>query len=367
MTYEFPLRGPLDFDPAVWRGITAANVVVNLALVLGFFAYYFYATNWKLRSKLVLFGFLAGMIGTGVLSGLMFARGLHWEALIPLSVGFLAGLLACLHSGLALATQNPTEMSPRASVVLTLAWFVGVGGSAYYFLIPASDPSSRAPSKISQCKNNMKLVVIGIQNCEEDYRKPIDAVIQYPDRPPQSWRVTLLPFIDQAPIYNIYDFKQPWDSAANIKFSQMQIPVYVCPAVPEDQQRNASGQYYTSYAMVTGPGTAFPDNKGLKPDQFTDGTSNTVLVVEACGQQIVWSKPQDIEKTANNVGLNLPGTRPHQSSGIWSSYHRSRYHDGQSATVAMADGSVRLINKETDQRVLNALLTPSGGEKGVDP
>jgi prepilin-type processing-associated H-X9-DG protein len=97
---------------------------------------------------------------------------------------------------------------------------------------------------------------------------------------------------------------------------------------------------------LIGPHTAFPDGKGLAPKAFSDGLSNTALVVEACGQQIIWTEPKDIKITATNIGINLPGNKPNQSSGIWSSYH-----DGQAFTL-FADGSVRALNTDTDPQVL---------------
>ncbi len=84
---------------------------------------------------------------------------------------------------------------------------------------------------------------------------------------------------------------------------------------------------------------------------ISDGTSNTVLVVEACGQEIVWTRPQDIQLSSQNVGVNLPGTQPNHSSGAWSSFHRGGSH------TLLADGSVRFISEKTEPKILKALLT----------
>lgn len=89
---------------------------------------------------------------------------------------------------------------------------------------------------------------------------------------------------------------------------------------------------------------------------FSDGASNTAIVAEACGQQIVWTEPRDIELTDENLGINLPGHKSGQSIGSWSSYHQNGAH------TVLADGSVRFLSVNTDPRVLRAITTVNGGE-----
>jgi hypothetical protein len=107
---------------------------------------------------------------------------------------------------------------------------------------------------------------------------------------------------------------------------------------------------------LTGPQAAFPDGKGLSQNQIKDGTSNTALVTEACGQQIIWTERRDIEVTDESIGVNFPNVSKYRSPAILSSYHRGGAH------LFLADGSVRFISDQVDPTVLRALTTASGND-----
>jgi prepilin-type processing-associated H-X9-DG protein len=114
--------------------------------------------------------------------------------------------------------------------------------------------------------------------------------------------------------------------------------------------------WFTSYAAVAGEHTLWPGHRPLSLDAATDGTSVTLLVVEACGQQIVWTEPWDVKTGEAPAGINLPGVAKGRSAGILSSYHTG------GANVTLADGAVRFLNQDIDSEVLNALLTADGGD-----
>ena len=112
--------------------------------------------------------------------------------------------------------------------------------------------------------------------------------------------------------------------------------------------------------MPTGPRTVGESSTGTMIQSMTDGTSNTLLVVEACGAQIVWTEPRDVDVAAQPTGINLKGAKPQQSAGWLSSYHS---HGTQ---VLMGDGSVKFLSQRTDPSVLKKLATKDGGEEVGD-
>ena len=113
--------------------------------------------------------------------------------------------------------------------------------------------------------------------------------------------------------------------------------------------------------MPTGP-DAFGREDGLRSDRMiTDGSSNTIMILEACGQNIPWLQPRDVDVETTPPGINLPGDSPGSSRGVLSSHHF------RIASVAFADGSVRSLNEQIDPQLLRALLTTNGGETVVLP
>jgi hypothetical protein len=169
----------------------------------------------------------------------------------------------------------------------------------------------------------------------------------------RSWRVELLPWMsphDRAG----YDDQQPWDAATNSDFAATTGAFYSCPIDPDP--RDDKRRFFTAYALPTGPMTAFADpSRAANPD-FPDGASHTLLVIEACGQRIVWTEPRDIDVPSAEPGINRPGASPGRSDGLISSYHAGGAH------VALADGAVRWISEGIDPAVLKALVTADGGE-----
>lgn len=210
-----------------------------------------------------------------------------------------------------------------------------------------------------RCKSNLKAIGWAMHNFHDTYNQFPDTRISDGDGPPRSWRIDIRDYVDAHPIGNDYDRTQAWDSPANLGLSRQQFPLYRCPAVPEKFAHDANGSWYTAYAALIGEQTVFPGGRGRATKELTDGASMTVLVVEACGQQIIWTQPRDIEISDQTMGINLPGSRPGQSPANWSSYH----HKG--AFVLTADGAVRYLNADTDPRVLRAITTANGGEKDL--
>ena len=104
--------------------------------------------------------------------------------------------------------------------------------------------------------------------------------------------------------------------------------VFRCPTQP-------AGSKNASYFAVVGPETIFAGKKGTGFAQITDGTSNTILLVEA-KRDIPWTKPEDIPYDANQPPPKLGG------------HFQGRFG------VALADGSARLLPSAIGDKVLRA-------------
>ena len=155
-----------------------------------------------------------------------------------------------------------------------------------------------------------------------------------------SWRVAILPFLGEERLYKQFRLHEPWDSPHN-KSLLARMPDVFASARSEVQPG------HTSYLVFVGPGSAFDGRIGVKWEDFKDGHSNTILIVEA-GEPVPWSKPEDIAFGPDS-SLEL----------------RCIFRDG--FRVGMADGSVRFIPKEIDRAKLRAAITRNGGETiGLD-
>jgi prepilin-type processing-associated H-X9-DG protein len=173
-----------------------------------------------------------------------------------------------------------------------------------------------------------------------------------------SWRVQLLPFLNQQTLRGQYTDDEPWDAETNLPVARTQLDVYSCPAsqYPRDDVQRA----HAAIALVTGPGTCFPDGKGMALDDVTDGTNATILLGEACGQNIVWTEPRDADVSRVPPGINRPGQRPQTSHGLFSSSHPG------GANVFFADGRGQFLSERMDPAVLMKLTTPAAGDAVTD-
>ena len=144
-----------------------------------------------------------------------------------------------------------------------------------------------------------------------------------------SWRVQILPFIEQQALYERFHLNEPWDSEHNRALLAQMPDVYKSP-----NENLPPGQ--TGYLAVTGPGTAFDDpNQGHPFRDVSDGTANTILVVEA-DRGVEWTRPED---WPFDPALPVQGLGKLRPRGF---------------LAAFADGSVRFISDDTNPRVVGA-------------
>ncbi len=264
---------------------------------------------------------------------------------IPMAGG--APLAPVKHMGTAPATGGGKSGATVAVIAVACVFGMFVcGGILVALLLPAVQ-AAREAARRSQCSNNLKQIALAFHNYHDCYNTLPPAYI--PDengKPKHSWRVLILPFIEQSALYERYNFDESWDSPNNLAVTNTVIPVYSCPS---DLAGNTVPTQ-TNYMVITGPKTIFDGGKAASFRDITDGTSNTLLVVEVAGSGVNWAEPIDLD--ASKITFPI-GARNPNSTGS--------YHPG-GLQVAMCDGAVRFISNSLAKAMWDALITKAGGE-----
>jgi prepilin-type processing-associated H-X9-DG protein len=204
---------------------------------------------------------------------------------------------------------------------------------------------SGPPSPQGACANNLKQIGLALLSYHQTCGSfPPAYVADANGKPFYSWRVLILPEIDQGNLAKMIHNDEAWDGPNNTKPTRMCLVVYNC----RDDPQSANGlSNLTSYLAVVGPHTAWSGSKPRKLSDFKD-PSKTILLVEAANSGVHWAEPRDLY-----VGQMAPGINPKIGQGI------SSDHAG-GANVLFADGSIRFLPNATDPKKLAEMLDLDG-------
>jgi Protein of unknown function (DUF1559) len=158
-----------------------------------------------------------------------------------------------------------------------------------------------------------------------------------------SWRVLILPFLDQQELYRAYNFDEPWNGPSNRNLASWVGNIYLRSGLESNQIRT------TSFVAVVGPQTVWPGSKPKSQKDIVDGTHDTLMVVEVPDGQFLWMEPRDLEFDSMSFRINDGSGR-----GLGSRLSGAR--------VVSADTTVRTLPDDFDGNKLRAMLTTNGGE-----
>ena len=239
-----------------------------------------------------------------------------------------------------MADEYQSKLSPkldgsRVSIVATDE--VAMTPVLIGMLLPAAQ-QTRAAARRTQSMNNMRQMTLAAHNYASAHNGfPAQANYDKNGKPLLSWRVHVLPYIEQQELYDQFHLDEPWDSPHNRKLIKKMPQVYSSPSV-------APGPGKTVYLGVAGEGGLF-GNKKRNFAEIKDGLSNTAMMIEVDSNRAVeWTKPVDYEFSPR-TGLSGVGN---VNPGV--------------ILVTMADGSVRAVSRSVNIDVWKALMTIDGGE-----
>lgn len=212
-----------------------------------------------------------------------------------------------------------------------------VAALAGLFAVPvgaADEPPSN--KEILTSANNLKQIGLAHHNYHDANGFMVQDSADKDGKPLLSWRVHLLPYIEYDNLYRQFKLDEAWDSADNKKLLA-QMPKTYAPI------RVKAKEGETFYQCFTGKDALFGSGKKLTLSGLTDGTSNTIMTIEA-GDPVIWTKPADIAYDAKKPLPKLGGM-----------------FEGN-FNLGLADGSVMWVRKGFDEKTMRGAITPAGGE-----
>jgi prepilin-type processing-associated H-X9-DG protein len=247
----------------------------------------------------------------------------------------------------------------------------GIGQVVKFLAVPIQQ--ARQAARRTQSSNNLKQIALAMHNYHDTYSKfPPQAIRSKDGKPLLSWRVAILPFLGQLPLYNEFQLDEPWDSEHNKKLIERMPPILLSPGV-ENLVKPGMTTYLATLSKappavyvpadeeaisppgavpppMPAPQTVFDNPAGTTFSNITDGTSNTILVLEANpNAAVIWTKPDDLVIAEQDPLKDL----------------RGQANDG--FNTAFCDGSVRFVTDKIDPKTLWYILLMNEGQPAQAP
>ena len=294
----------------------------------------------------------------------------------------------------------------RGFTLVELLIVIAIIGALVSLLLPAVQ-SARESARRTTCVNNSRQLSLAAANYATSQSDELPAMWRTAETEPWenfSWRVTILPFIEEQAVYDSLELSAQPTSVENLVPLAQPISLFRCPSATRQSdtisqigregkmvegvelatndyvaiydvntaQGNLSGAWNSRRAFRFGtptvdaelhPNDAMKRTRSATLRKITDGLSKTALIVEQAGKPL-------------GQGSSLEASIHSPSEGAWatcdvSSFHGNPinthnyfdpfgFHDG--VVVAMADGSVTLLAEETAPQVLIAIYSRDGSE-----
>jgi prepilin-type processing-associated H-X9-DG protein len=210
-------------------------------------------------------------------------------------------------------------------------------------LLAAPIQKASEADRRGQCTNNLEQIGLAMHKYCSIHNTFSPAYNQSPEgKPLLSWRVHILPFLQQKALYDEFHKDEPWDSPHNKSLISRMPAVYACPS----GSRALAKEGKTSYLTPRGPATIFPGALAIKMQEVTDGLANTILIVDASdAAAVTWTKPDDWDMAVEPKVQSLFGHHP------------------KGTNFAFADGNVLFLKETITAKRLQALTTRNGCEQ----
>ena len=192
----------------------------------------------------------------------------------------------------------------------------------------------------SDAGNSMKQLALAMHNFHDSFGAfPAQSLVDKQGKRLLSWRVMILPYLDQSPLYQEFHLDEAWDSEHNRKLIERM------PTVFRSGGGSAKPGTTRFVAPLTNRSMMGRVGPSVKVQDITDGTSNTIWLVQADeSHAVTWTKPDDLVISEKDpIGSMIEP----ETKGFWAS---------------LADGSARFFSRDNEATTLMHLFSIDGGE-----
>jgi RNA polymerase sigma factor (sigma-70 family) len=288
------------------------------------------------------------------------------RAALLVAAGHAAAGIVSVHAAALSRGVLQTMFRTRLTIACAVLLGVGVIGASarlvtrqkltepmVYAEAPPQRPARLAEEKPAPIKQDENAQKVARQGSADNLRQLMRAMHKYHEVndhfPPAaiydkdgkallSWRVLLLPCLEQDDLFKQFHLDEPWNSEHNRALLAKMPKQYAPPLAGKMKEK-----YTTFYQVFIGKGTIFEGTEGMGFSDITDGTSATVAIVEAA-EAVPWTKPADLPYDAEKPLPKLGGLFP------------NGFH------AVLADGSAHWLKKDFDATEMRHAITRNAGD-----
>jgi prepilin-type N-terminal cleavage/methylation domain-containing protein len=219
---------------------------------------------------------------------------------------------------------NLTELIVVVAVIAILASLI----------VPARR-NVRPAMRRTQCRNNLKQIVLALHHYKDEYHVfPPAYTVDDHGKPLHSWRTLLLPYLEEKALYKKIDLSKPWDDPANARIGETHLEIFTCP-------ESRCPLNCTSYLAVVKPNSCLRPGKSRDAAEHSSEAGKTVLVIEVASKQAVpWMSTQDANEELV-LSLEPENELPHQGGAL----------------AAFSDGTVQFLPAATPAELRRSMMS----------